>query len=99
MSPLSRAERRDTAGRAISRCWAASRDSCRLSSPTDTGRQYCSITSVGSPETAARSCPKCSAHGRSRVSRTTSGSQVTTFISVSLNRECSLRLAEPTVSQ
>ena len=36
---------------------------------------------------------------RSRVSRAMRGSQVTMFISVSLNSECSLRFADHTVSE
>jgi hypothetical protein len=42
---------------------------------------------------------RCSAHSASRVWRVSIGSQVAMLISVSLNSECSLRLAEPTVSQ
>jgi hypothetical protein len=42
--------------------------------------------------------PRCSLQRRSRVSRARPGSWQTTFISVSLKSECSLRLAEPTVS-
>ena len=36
---------------------------------------------------------------RSRVARATSGSRVTTFISVSWKSECAFRFADPTVSQ
>ena len=46
-----------------------------------------------------RRSSRCSDQSRSRVSRAIRGSQVTTFISVSLKNECSLRLAEPIVSQ
>jgi len=42
---------------------------------------------------------RCSAHNRTLVARASSASQVTTFISVSLKSECSLRFAEPSVSQ
>ena len=42
---------------------------------------------------------RCSDHNRSRVSRASAGSWLTRFISVSLNSECSLRFAEPIVSQ
>ena len=57
-----------------------------------------SITCVGSPAISAGSSSRCSAHRRRRVSRTRSASWQTTFISVSLKSECSLRFAEPIVS-
>ena len=42
---------------------------------------------------------RCSAQRRSRVDRTRSWSWQTMFISVSLNKECSFKFAEPIVSQ
>ena len=47
---------------------------------------------------AVAGCSRCSSHKRNRVARASAGSQVTTSTSVSLNSECSLRLAEPIAS-
>jgi hypothetical protein len=58
-----------------------------------------SITCAGSPATSSIEHSRCSLQRRSRVARAIAGSAQTTFISVSLKRECSLRFAEPIVSQ
>ena len=51
----------------------------------------------GQTVTAVSSIWRCSAQRRTRVSRASVASSVATHISVSLNSECALRLAEPTI--
>ena len=97
IGPIRRLLRRDTAGSLISRCVSASPASRRSSCSSAIGFHSSSTTRAGSPSTSSRS--RCSDQSSSRVRRASSGSVVTTFISVSLKSECSLRLAEPTVSQ
>ena len=58
-----------------------------------------STTSAGSRSSSAAESERCSLQSLSRVSFARAASWVTTFISLSLNIECSFRLAEPIVSQ
>jgi hypothetical protein len=81
--------------RCVSGCLALRRSICSLAS----GFQTSSISAVGSPLTSSIVASRCSAHRRNLVRRARSGSWVMTFTSESLNNECSLRFADPIVSQ
>src|ERR1019366_980498 len=97
--PRSPIERRETPGSSWSRwVWGSPRFRRSSCSPA-IGRHSSSMTRTGSPDTSSTERSRCSAQSRSRVWRATVRSHVTMFISVSLKNECSLRLADPTVSQ
>ena len=77
----------------------------RLPAPRAAARAAVGRQSVVDERRAGRRRPassgssRCSAHSRRRVARASAGSLTTTFTSVSLKSECSLRFAEPSVSQ
>jgi hypothetical protein len=87
--PFRRAERREIAG-------SGRKGRVNGAVAVSAGRHRVSTTSMGSRP--PHSSPRCSLQRRSRTCRAIVASSVTRLTSVSLNSECSLRFADPTVS-